>query len=106
MDNHIQKEPELRKDLGLVAALSLVVGMVLGAGAFMKPPAVLAAAGDSSTALLAWAGLQETVQVDFAARREADLDRLADSVEAALDWEKLAAILPAGAPVSRRDESV
>ncbi len=61
---------------------------------------------DALTALLAWAGLQETVQVDFAARREADLDRLADSVEAALDWEKLAAILPAGAPVSRRDESV
>ena len=55
LDNHIQKELELRKDLGLVAALSLVVGMVLGAGAFMKPPAVLAAAGDSSTALIAWA---------------------------------------------------
>ena len=55
MDNPQQKGPELRKDLGLVAALSLVVGMVLGAGAFMKPPAVLAAAGDSSTALLAWA---------------------------------------------------
>jgi adenosylcobyric acid synthase len=46
------------------------------------------------TALLAWAGLQETQQIDFAARREADLDRLADSVEAALDWEKMAAFLP------------
>jgi len=34
-------ENKLRKDLGLVSALSLVVGMVLGAGAFMKPPAVL-----------------------------------------------------------------
>ena len=55
MDNPQQKGPELRKDLGLVAALSLVVGMVLGAGAFMKPPAVLSAAGDSSSALLAWA---------------------------------------------------
>ena len=32
MDNPQQKGPELRKDLGLVAALSLVVGMVLGAG--------------------------------------------------------------------------
>ena len=45
---------ELKKDLGLVAALSLVVGMVLGAGAFMKPPAVLAVAGDSTGALAAW----------------------------------------------------
>ncbi|WP_081297499.1 MULTISPECIES: APC family permease [unclassified Gilliamella] len=47
-------ESKLRKDLGLVSALSLVVGMVLGAGAFMKPPAVLAVAGDYNYALLAW----------------------------------------------------
>jgi adenosylcobyric acid synthase len=47
------------------------------------------------TALLAWAGMQESAQVDFAARREADLDRLADSVEAALDWSKMAAFFPA-----------
>ncbi|MFZ2265999.1 MAG: cobyric acid synthase [Azonexus sp.] len=47
------------------------------------------------TALLAWAGMTETAPVDFAARREADLDRLADSVEAALDWSKLAPWLPA-----------
>lgn len=46
---------ELQSDIGLVSALSLVVGMVLGAGAFMKPPAVLAAAGDSTWALAAWA---------------------------------------------------
>jgi adenosylcobyric acid synthase len=51
---------------------------------------------EALTALLAWAGLQETEQVDFSARREADLDRLADSVEAALDWEKLRAYLPLG----------
>jgi adenosylcobyric acid synthase len=50
------------------------------------------------TALLAWAGLTESQQVDFAARREADLDRLADSVEAALDWSKLRAAWP-GCPV-------
>ncbi|WP_085247709.1 APC family permease [Gilliamella mensalis] len=47
-------ENKLRKDLGLVSALSLVVGMVLGAGAFMKPPAVLEVAGDYHYALLAW----------------------------------------------------
>jgi len=46
------------------------------------------------TALLAWAGMTESAQVDFAARREADLDRLADSVEEALDWEKLRPLLP------------
>jgi adenosylcobyric acid synthase len=46
-------------------------------------------------ALLAWArpgcpGKEDLVQVDPLARREADLDRLADAVEAALDWAKLA----------------
>ena len=45
---------ELKKDLGLISALSLVVGMVLGAGAFMKPSAVLAVTGDTTTALWAW----------------------------------------------------
>jgi adenosylcobyric acid synthase len=49
---------------------------------------------ESLTALLAWAGMTESEPVDFAARREADLERLADSVEAALDWEKLAPYLP------------
>lgn len=56
---------------------------------------------EALSALLAWAGLQETRQVDFAARREADLERLADSVEAALDWQKLAAWLPAGRGASQ-----
>ncbi|MDE2441323.1 MAG: cobyric acid synthase [Betaproteobacteria bacterium] len=46
------------------------------------------------TALLAWAGMTESQQVDFAARREADLDRLADSVEAAIDWSKLRTAWP------------
>jgi len=46
------------------------------------------------TALLAWAGMTESEQVDFGARREADLERLADAVEAALDWGKLAEVLP------------
>ena len=46
------------------------------------------------TALLAWAGAGAVETVDFAARRAADLDRLADAVEAALDWPRLAAWLP------------
>ena len=51
--NH-SSAPQLKTDLGLISALSIVVGMVLGAGAFMKPPAVMAAAGDSTWALTAW----------------------------------------------------
>jgi adenosylcobyric acid synthase len=51
---------------------------------------------DALTALLAWAGMTESEQVDFGARREADLDRLADAVEAALDWGRLAGVLPGG----------
>ena len=50
---------------------------------------------EALVALLRWAGVEPELQVDFAARREADLDRLADAVEAALDWEKLAPWLPA-----------
>jgi len=46
--------PRLKNDIGLISALAIVVGMVLGAGAFMKPPAVMAAAGDSTLALSAW----------------------------------------------------
>lgn len=37
------------------------------------------------SALLAWAGLEASTRVDYSARREADLDRLADAVDAALD---------------------
>jgi adenosylcobyric acid synthase len=60
-------------------------GQVLGTychGVFDHPEAL--------SSLLTWAGAQAVETVDFAARREADLDRLADAVEAALDWEKLA----------------
>jgi adenosylcobyric acid synthase len=40
-------------------------------------------------ALLNWAGLHNAQTIDLAARREADLNRLADAVEAAIDWERL-----------------
>jgi adenosylcobyric acid synthase len=65
-------------------------GQVLGTychGVFEHPEAL--------SALLRWAGVDDVDTVDFAARREADLERLADSVEAALDWEKLSPWLPA-----------
>ncbi len=40
-------------------------------------------------ALLAWAGMAAPMTSDFALRREADLERLADASEAALDWTVL-----------------
>ena len=48
------KEESLRKDLGLMPAMALVVGMVIGSGIFMKPGKVLMAAGDSTMGLAAW----------------------------------------------------
>ena len=44
----------LKKDLGLVSAMALVIGMVIGSGIFMKPGKVIGAAGDSSLGLAAW----------------------------------------------------
>jgi len=40
--------------------------------------------------ILRWAGLAEVQDFDYAARREADLERLADAVEQHLDTQKLA----------------
>jgi adenosylcobyric acid synthase len=39
-------------------------------------------------ALMAWAGAGEVRRVDFGARREADLERLADAVEQAFAWNR------------------
>lgn len=50
----IKTEPALKKDLDMLAATALVVGMVIGSGIFMKPGKVIAAAGDSTMALAAW----------------------------------------------------
>ena len=44
---------------------------------------------EAMAALLDWAGAKDIERIDLAARREADINRLADAVEAALDWEKL-----------------
>jgi adenosylcobyric acid synthase len=55
-------------------------------GLFEQPPAL--------AALLAWAGAAGIAPVDFGARREADIDRLADAVESSLDWERLRPLLP------------
>jgi len=47
-------ETNLRRDLGLIPATALVVGMVIGSGIFMKPGKVILAAGDSTLGLAAW----------------------------------------------------
>lgn len=44
----------LKKNLGLIATMALVIGMVIGSGIFMKPGSVILAAGDSTLALTAW----------------------------------------------------
>jgi adenosylcobyric acid synthase len=54
-------------------------------GVFDQPAAL--------SALLAWAGCADAQNVDFVARREADLNRLADAVEQSLNWQKLDQIL-------------
>ena len=45
---------------------------------------------DALAALLAWAGVSDAERVDLAARREADLDRLADSLAGHMDLARLA----------------
>jgi len=47
---------------------------------------------EALAALLAWAGAKDATTVDYRARREADLDRLADAVEAAMDLGRLGLI--------------
>ena len=51
---------------------------------------------DALVALLAWAGAGDVDRVDLAARREADLERLTDALEAHLDLPRLAACLGDG----------
>jgi adenosylcobyric acid synthase len=52
-------------------------------------------APEALAALLQWAGADiADTHFDAAARREADIDRLADAVDQAFRWEKLAGLLP------------
>ena len=63
-------------------------GQIMGTychGVFDEPQAL--------SALLHWAGCAESAPVDFVARREADINRLADAVEQHLDWKKIDTIL-------------
>jgi adenosylcobyric acid synthase len=70
---------------GAISADNHVLGTYLH-GVFDHPAAC--------DALLAWAGLAAPATPDYRALREAHLDRLADAVEAHLDWGKLQQWLP------------
>ena len=50
----VQASGELKKTLGLVPALAIVVGMVIGSGVFFKPTAVFTATGAPGLGLIAW----------------------------------------------------
>lgn len=77
-------EPAMRFDDGRWDGLFSADGQILGTychGLFDHPEAL--------AALLVWAGATDIEPVDIAARRAADLERLADAVETALDWDSL-----------------
>jgi adenosylcobyric acid synthase len=76
--------PAVRLDDGRADGAISADGRVMATylhGLFEQPAAC--------AALLAWAGLREARQVDYHARRERDIERLADLVEAYLDTQKL-----------------
>lgn len=47
-------ENRLEKKYGLVTAITMVIGIVIGSGIFFKAPAILNASGTLSTGILAW----------------------------------------------------
>jgi adenosylcobyric acid synthase len=82
-------QPAVELDDGRYDGAVSADGQVLGTychGLFEHPEAL--------AALLEWAGLSAPQPLDHAARREADLDRLADAVTAAMAWPRLVAALP------------
>jgi adenosylcobyric acid synthase len=82
------------RDEGALSADGQILGTYLH-GLFDAPEAL--------AALLAWAGAEGVERSDLAARREADLERLADAVEADLD---LAALFGAGLPARVPDRKL
>ena len=79
--------PLIRGDFGEDGAVS-ENGQVIGTywhGMFEHPEAL--------NAMLSWAGLPEPKTFDYWALREAQIDRLADSIEASLDMEALLSLI-------------
>lgn len=82
--------PLIALDDGRTDGVASSDGQVLGSylhGLFEHPA--------SQAALLTWAGLDAAAESvpDYRALRDAEIDRLADSVEAHLDWARLAPLL-------------
>ncbi|SMF72291.1 serine/threonine exchange transporter, LAT family [Paenibacillus uliginis N3/975] len=50
----METEGQLKKQIGLSVAMSIVIGTVIGSGIFMKPGVVIQYAGGSTLALVAW----------------------------------------------------
>lgn len=50
----MEKEVNLKKNIGFFVSTSLVIGTVIGSGIFMKPGVVLSSTANSTMALLAW----------------------------------------------------
>ncbi|WP_129689794.1 APC family permease [Gottfriedia acidiceleris] len=50
----MEKEVNLKKNIGFFVSTSLVIGTVIGSGIFMKPGIVLSSTANSTMALLAW----------------------------------------------------
>lgn len=50
----MEQSGQLKKEIGLAVAMSLVMGTVIGSGIFMKPGRVIEAVGGSTLALVAW----------------------------------------------------
>ena len=82
------QRPSVLLDDGRADGAISADGQIMGTychGLFDQPQAL--------SALLGWAGCHDAATVDFVARREADLNRLADAVETHLDWKTIDAIL-------------
>jgi len=89
----VSEGPDLKRPLvaladgrsdGAISADEQIIGTYCH-GLFDQPQAL--------SGLLAWAGCHDAGTVDFVARREADLNRLADAVEQNLDWTQVDHIL-------------
>ncbi|MBB2480790.1 amino acid permease [Bacillus sp. APMAM] len=50
----MSNETHLKKNVGFLLSVSIVIGTVIGSGIFMKPGIVLSSTGTTSKALLAW----------------------------------------------------
>ena len=90
------QHPALRLEHGLDGAIS-PDGAISGDGQILATYLHgLFESRQATDALLRWAGLSDASTPDYHARREADIDRLADAVELHLDGNRLRALFGLG----------